>query len=599
MGVTYKLSPQVVDFIKDKKSADPKISCRKLSDLASEEFQTKISKSSVNNVLKGLELSNPVGRPPKSRRKKAQFRIPVEKKETIRASIEGILKSDFKVIDTDIPKNEEITEKEVRSEEIKVTLDEGSIDEKAPDVKVHNTYDASNDKKEEIVQESVFPYNPKRLNKKEIAFAGSVFLKAVEWMLFEKPPLPGLFQRVFSKYSLKDAEIVSSAMIFSCMMNVKKDEVLQIEHDTPFFTKDTLAQLINQKNDFWIDALTVTNSTALQYLSQKQEKRITVAGIKIQYEDGVETILDPKMSTIIDGKYDYHCTIDQAVRRVSSMLISNTRPCVFYHIEEKSAEAFRAFRENSLRKLRMQSVRLIDYDQRDVLIYKAIPHNQRQWMFGIYPNENQFSDIEKVLKWTNREMIYDCFLEQDYFYSEAQIDVFDDNEKMRCIGVYDLKESLRCILVTNMAEKPAQDVIKSYLIRWPQFENISLVSFDVTEGKKKSPFSLFYDVFKGESKESFASADEVLEDFVQFLHKEAFRYFFPGKEDGASLVKAIEAIYSLSGKVYEAADVYKVAISLKGCKKAEEVCNAVKIVNAQEIYTHKKQRVWVEVENQI
>jgi hypothetical protein len=62
MGVTYKLKPEVINFILEQKKANPKISCRKLIPLVEKEFPTKVSKSSINFIFKQAGLSLPAGR---------------------------------------------------------------------------------------------------------------------------------------------------------------------------------------------------------------------------------------------------------------------------------------------------------------------------------------------------------------------------------------------------------------------------------------------------------------------------------------------------------------------------------------------------------
>ncbi len=83
MGVIHKLKKEVVDFIIEKKKSNPKLSCRKISDLIQIQFSIPVSKSSVNSVLKESNLSSPVGRRSKSRKSKDTFKIPEEKKQEI------------------------------------------------------------------------------------------------------------------------------------------------------------------------------------------------------------------------------------------------------------------------------------------------------------------------------------------------------------------------------------------------------------------------------------------------------------------------------------------------------------------------------------
>ena len=62
MGVVYKLRPEIIDFILEKKKANFNLSCRVLARLIQEEFRAEVSKSSINIVIKNAGLSMPVGR---------------------------------------------------------------------------------------------------------------------------------------------------------------------------------------------------------------------------------------------------------------------------------------------------------------------------------------------------------------------------------------------------------------------------------------------------------------------------------------------------------------------------------------------------------
>jgi hypothetical protein len=68
MGVTYKLRDEVKEFIIGEKKANPHLSCRGLEEHIEKKFQIKVSKSSINALIKEAGLSAPVGRRAKKRR---------------------------------------------------------------------------------------------------------------------------------------------------------------------------------------------------------------------------------------------------------------------------------------------------------------------------------------------------------------------------------------------------------------------------------------------------------------------------------------------------------------------------------------------------
>jgi hypothetical protein len=119
MGIIYKLKPEIKDFILGQKKADPNLSCRNLSNVIEQKFQLKVSKSSINAVLKEAGLSLPVGR----RQKRQKITLPIP---------EDLPKLSFIPL-TPIPV-QEAKQIEVRTDEAKeVVTDSGVVLLKAAD----------------------------------------------------------------------------------------------------------------------------------------------------------------------------------------------------------------------------------------------------------------------------------------------------------------------------------------------------------------------------------------------------------------------------------------------------------------------------------
>ncbi|MDP3041906.1 MAG: hypothetical protein Q8N62_04145 [Candidatus Omnitrophota bacterium] len=74
MGVVHKLKPEVLTSIIQNKQNNPALSCRYLTALILEQFHIKVSKSSINAIFKENNLSMPIGRRRKQKRKK--FNLP-------------------------------------------------------------------------------------------------------------------------------------------------------------------------------------------------------------------------------------------------------------------------------------------------------------------------------------------------------------------------------------------------------------------------------------------------------------------------------------------------------------------------------------------
>ncbi len=82
MGITYKLTQEVVDFIMAQRTNNPKAYCRELAELVAQTFNVQVSKSSVHDILKEANIVSARGRKPKDK-----FKIPTQKKAQILASL--------------------------------------------------------------------------------------------------------------------------------------------------------------------------------------------------------------------------------------------------------------------------------------------------------------------------------------------------------------------------------------------------------------------------------------------------------------------------------------------------------------------------------
>ena len=59
----YKLSPEIKDFILAQAKEHPELGCRKMIGRIEREFKIKVSKSSINALIKQAGLSKAAGRP--------------------------------------------------------------------------------------------------------------------------------------------------------------------------------------------------------------------------------------------------------------------------------------------------------------------------------------------------------------------------------------------------------------------------------------------------------------------------------------------------------------------------------------------------------
>jgi len=130
MGVIYKLRPEIINSILEEKKANPALSCRGITALVEKKFQVKVSKSSINSIIKKQGLSLPVGRRQKKRKRRPTIEIkPQEEVKLLEAP----------VIPTPIPKIEEPAV-EIKAEEPIETEYTGAILLKAADYLIGGSF---------------------------------------------------------------------------------------------------------------------------------------------------------------------------------------------------------------------------------------------------------------------------------------------------------------------------------------------------------------------------------------------------------------------------------------------------------------------------
>lgn len=129
MGVIYKVNTEIKNFILEQKKNQPVLSCRGLAALAQEKFQIKVSKSSINSIIKEAGLSMPVGR--RRKKKRRLLEVPPKIQEEIKLLTQAISKTEEPVTEEPV---------EVKLEEPKETECSGAILLKAVDCLIGGSY---------------------------------------------------------------------------------------------------------------------------------------------------------------------------------------------------------------------------------------------------------------------------------------------------------------------------------------------------------------------------------------------------------------------------------------------------------------------------
>jgi hypothetical protein len=441
MGVTYKLKDEIVEFIIQQKKDNPRLSCRGLVEVIQDRFQTPVSKSSINSVIKNASLSNPVGRTPLGERKERAYKLPVEKKFTIQPPKSASPKV-HEPLPPPVPK------------EVKTVAHPPKI--KTADVAASHPR---------------FLYDG----------IGSIFLKAAEWEIGEKSILRKLLEGNFRPDPLLDVDTGCDVLLYSELFGIKSIE--EIAH----YHKQGLWVLNGLKNRLDPNSLThiLEEVKDLKKLSLKISYEIPqifahVHALRLLLEDGSALSIDAELTSLWPQavKCPAYVSLNQAISLISKQLLNNSEPCIFSSVPgaEKFAPEFQdllmAF--ENLPGKRIRNIAVLDSQQQEIAAFDTIPHQRRQFIAGVWPWQKEFGQFVLAETLDGEKITTIPPFKSKVYYSELA-DPFpkQKNSLFEKLHVILLRESPTATpylaLVTNGKTEhwSAEEVVASYLAKWP------------------------------------------------------------------------------------------------------------------------------------
>ncbi|MBU4334890.1 MAG: hypothetical protein KKD07_10655, partial [Candidatus Omnitrophica bacterium] len=333
MGVVHKLKKEVFDFIINKKKEEPLISCRQLSEQTSKKFEIKVSKSSVNSVLKNTMLSSSVGRRVQKKATSKKFQIPPEKKQQLLDSISSL---GF-TFDKKVSAENEEQKKGVPNEllEIKKEAAVFSLEKLSIDLQEHERrkrkgkifYDEQRVKNEERVfaeenkaikeeqsalssqyqKEYVVPVGPKFFDEEQFLYdvkiarenkgkerknsnlydnAGVVFLKAAQIDMSGENLLGDLFGKNSKGMGLENFNNICSSLLFLKAFNMQSVETIENSKNDALWRLNGFKGYPGRENLFgWTQKIDFSNQLQLEYLNEKEQALSKICAFNVIFED--------------------------------------------------------------------------------------------------------------------------------------------------------------------------------------------------------------------------------------------------------------------------------------------------------------------------
>ncbi|MCM8795888.1 MAG: helix-turn-helix domain-containing protein [Candidatus Omnitrophica bacterium] len=430
MGVTYKLKPGVLEFILEKKRSEPKLSCRQISRLILDKFQIKLSKSSINTVLKNAGLSQPVGRPRTKRKytfRKPQFCVShpelISEKESLPLPIPPptpILRP-TSAISTPLP-TQEIP---LPSREILELPQEGETN-------------------------------------------GAILLKAADYLISGSQAMAEVIRNHLSLPE-ENLRFLTEGLIYSGLFLHSTSQELSLLAGKKI-SLEILKTLQKELSANKTIALDIYRS----FSGLLQEAR----GIKVVLSEGEIFYLDSQLHTVWSTPhipYDFSLTLSYLKRRLNKSFL-NKQPFIFLMAPgyDTPTKEFFSFilaleaKEKQISKLTLFGNKFEDLET------IQLERQRYGFIFGLWPW--QFTHQRKVISLGEFKSYQFPPLKGDLYLAEIMITLSQPtlNQTLTLKG-YALKKSLnektRLIILSNLTEeKTSKEIVGNYLLNWPNLE---------------------------------------------------------------------------------------------------------------------------------
>ncbi len=561
MGVIYKLKDEVVSFIVDTKKNDPGVSCRKLSELVYECFEVKVSKSSINTILKKSQLSSSVGRRGRNVSAAKKFTIPQAKKEQLSSTFKKFGFKPSEEAALKIEKKDKPRTKPKLKESPKVHSKEITQNS------VEDTF------KPQIIKDDVassFQMAP-TVDGEQIDHAGLIFLHALHKEMGMAPLFRQLFQKYVSKALPENFERLCDAVILLVAMGASFEDIQNNKrHAIWKFSGLDMADDFDELQKIF-DTVDNKQALTIDYENKVEILNYRTSHFAIYLEDQTKLKLDTKFIGLWPEFVAQHIfsNIQNATTLLADKLISNFDSIYLYTLSTQpflDANQFIYAMENVEGK-RIEKIALIDENQEEITSFKTIPNKIRNFAFGIRPYQKAFGELVKATKWVKQESFeHPCF-SIALSYCETKTSLFlqnaqEESESLRVITICE-KEGFEPILsiVSNDHGRLAIDIVRGYLLQWPYFEDemaggyvknalYNNITDTGTSDKDASSINCQESSPKGIFSHYVKILEKNLRQRVNFLDKHNINHRFSG-------------IYEINGFLLENNDIFKVVLSSK------------------------------------
>lgn len=592
MGVIHKLKDEIVSSIIQRKKEDPSLSCRQLADLISQQYQIKLSKSSINAILKNVLLSSAVGRRASQEQKPKKFQIPSQKKRQLLENMPASIPEASGEIPTMAPAPSE----------------KKALPEETPRPKSKPSF-----KKERLLEE-IQALRVQRTTRtgRRYEGLGYIFLKAAEWEISKTSILAGLLRRYIKEPLPTNFNEICEGWLFFQIHNGTKDHAHQYRDHGLWFLNGLDDKMSTQTLLDWgkaIQAALPTDQTAyratIRYFHEKQQNFLEVSGMKLFLEDGTTLVTDAQMATFWEERIPAKVTavLNKTIRYLSQRLISNNQSAVFYMTP--AYQWIAAFA--NLPGKRITKITVLGFEGDEMACFSTVPFKKRFFVTGVWPWQKEFSSFTKNQSKVQSHPFYHRALDKIFHYVDtsqevtAMADFIGQSLKaaMSCLRVIllweETNEDLLMALLTNQMETGAQEILTTYMERWPNLNEGPLLSWLKERNFVQPPAN---PEVKGKNDfiNKSLDASELFHDFGTALHQYCQRHFFHREISSRDLTQMKSIYYNIPGHLDQQEGFSRIVLSPPDSYAHDQDLEyAVKRLNESNIIDPVGRRVWVEI----
>ena len=584
MGVIYKLKPEIIDFILEHKKSNSVISCRGLTNIIEQKFQIKVSKSSINSIIKQAGLSMPVGRRLRHRRRKKIVQILPE----IEAPVAQVPPA-LEVPPVEVPPAPEpppVPVPEIKQPEepvIPEAIPEAVSEPIQPEIKPEIQID-----KVEVPLEPVC--------------TGAIFLKAADFLLGGSYHLT---EAIKNRLNREEKEILTNTELLIYMQLFGLDQQYS-EKDLSEFWSLVGRRISKEEIISYLNTLQSVKTIAVDVLRVISSALQEVRCIKTIYPDGSVIYLDGQLHTVWSTPhmpYDFSSTIYNIKSYINQYFYQEPPFMLFMApgYDTPTREFFNFIlnldsQERSVIRLGLYNNK---FEELEVL---TVEHNKRRFfVFGLWPW--QFLENRKVKNIGEFRPIYLEAQKKNFYIAPIEMDLSQPsaNQSVALRGVAlktSLEEKTRLVILTNLpGEQATTDYLtKTYINHWPNLEETfqdysrKIELFTYTANSQR-----FFSV-EGLNLNMQAEQDisALLGNYLKVLDLYVKWHFLPSGSEDLDFNTIQERFYSLKARI-EAGDGFSVVTFQPppGYPQLRELEYACRRINEKEIKDHLGRRVWL------